>query len=291
VISTEIELFKPDDLHAAMEVLAEFGDEVTILSGGMSLMPMMNLGLASPDRVLSLGGLDELRTIVDVGDALVLGAMVTHDEVARNPLVARVAPALATAAASIGDVQVRNRGTIGGSVSHADPSADYLPALCAHGGQVVLQSHRGTRTVETADFFVDVMSTSRQPDELVTALRVPRMSEEGVSDYIRFARVEGSFAIVAAAVVIDPQRGSRLALGGAGPVPVVIDISSLGSSGWDENAVSTVGDAAFEASAGAIGDLMSDAEYRREMARVHAKRVVRRAAVTLGGLQDKAVTK
>jgi carbon-monoxide dehydrogenase medium subunit len=281
VISTEIELLKPDDLDGAMGVLAEFGSEVTVLSGGMSLMPMMNLGLASPERLLSLGAIDELGRMDDEGDALTIGARVTHAEVAGDPRVAQIAPALAAAAASIGDVQVRNRGTIGGSVSHADPSADYLPALCAHNAQVVLQSQGGVRTVDAADFFVDVMSTSRRPDELVTALRIPRMSEGATSAYIRFARVEGSFAIVAAAAVLDAQRGSRLALGGVGPRPVVVDISALGANGWDGQAVDAVGDAAFEASAGAIGDIMSDAEYRREMARVHARRVVRRAAATL----------
>lgn len=284
MISTEIEFSAPDSLAGVLEVLAEHEYDVTVLSGGMSLLPMMNLGLATPERVVSLNRVEELTSVTDNGAELAIGARVRHVQIATDPLIARHCPALAAAASKIGDVQVRNRGTIGGSISHADPSADYLPALVASGATIVLQSRSaGRRELSTQDFFIDLMFTARQPSELVTEIRVPKLRGGWGAAYIRFARVEGSFAIVNAAAVLSADgSGGSLALGGVGPRPVPVNISALGRSGWDDDAVEAAGDAAFEASAGASGDPMSDAEYKREMARVHARRVVRAAAARAG---------
>jgi carbon-monoxide dehydrogenase medium subunit len=279
LISTEIDFLAPHDLAEVLATLDEHGDDVTVLSGGMSLVPMMNLGLAAPERVVSLRRVAELTGVADEDGAVLVGGMVPHVVVAGHPAIRAVAPALATAASLIGDVQVRNRGTIGGSVAHADPAADYLSCLCAHRGQVVLRSKRdGGRVVDAADFFIDMMYTAREPHELVTGVRLPRTTPAAVSEYIRFARVEGSFAIVNAAVVLNDNGTSRISLGGVGPAPVTLDITEFGASGWDAAAAAAVGDAVFDACQNARGDTMSDAEYRREMARVHARRVVLRAA-------------
>jgi carbon-monoxide dehydrogenase medium subunit len=284
LISAEIDFLAPQDLAGALAVLDEHEDDATVLSGGMSLMPMMNLGLASPDRILSLRRIAELTEIRDEGDAIVLGGMVPHVVVATHPGVLESAASLAVAASLIGDVQIRNRGTIGGSIAHADPAADYLPALVSLGGEIVLDSARdGRRSVPASEFFIDVMFTVRQGHELVTAIRVPKLPKGAVAEYIRFARVEGSFAIVNAAVVLDPAGAARIALGGVGPAPVSLDITGFGSNGWDDDAATRVGDAAFEACDNVQGDIMSDAEYRREMARVHARRVTSRAAARLAG--------
>lgn len=280
MISTEIEFSAPGSLEGVLSVLDQHGYDMTVLSGGMSLLPMMNLGLATPERVVSLNRVDSLRSVTEDGPGLVIGARVRHAEVIAHPLIRRYCPALAAAASRIGDVQVRNRGTIGGSISHADPSADYLPVLLACDAQIALQSlSRGARKLPAAEFFVDLMLTAREPDELVTAIHVPKLPDGGSSAYLRFARVEGSFAIVNAAAVLTPNGiGSTLALGGVGPRPVTVDITSYGRAGWDDAALDAIGDAAFEASHGATSDTMSDAEYKREMARVHARRVVRAAA-------------
>src|SRR5262249_43103283 len=153
---------------------------------------MMNLGLATPERVVSLNRVDALDSVGEDGDVVVIGARVCHARVASDPLIVRSCPALAAAAARIGDVQVRNRGTIGGSVSHADPSADYLPALAASGATIVLESRSGRRELGTGEFFVDLMLTARAPSELVTEIRVPKLAEDWGAAYVRFARVEGS---------------------------------------------------------------------------------------------------
>jgi aerobic carbon-monoxide dehydrogenase medium subunit len=285
LISTEIEFFSPHALTDVLALLAEYEYDVTVLSGGMSLMPMMNLGLATPERVVSLNRVDSLASVTEDGPELIIGARVRHAQVAADPLIARYCPALAAAARRIGDVQVRNRGTIGGSVSHADPSADYLPALVASRARIVLESAAGgERQLAAPDFFIDLMFTARQPTELVTAVRVPKLADGWGSAYIRFARVEGSFAIVnAAAVLSGDGSAATLALGGVGPRPVGLDIAAHGRSGWDDAAVVAVGDVAFAASSAASSDVMSDAEYKREMARVHARRVVRAAAAQIAG--------
>jgi aerobic carbon-monoxide dehydrogenase medium subunit len=285
VISTEIEFSAPETLEAVLSVLAEYEYDATVLSGGMSLLPMMNLGLATPERVVSLNRVEALRAITEDSEELVIGARTRHAEIASNPLIARYCPVLAIAASKIGDVQVRNRGTIGGSVSHADPSADYLPVLVATQASVVLESTAGgRRRLPAREFFIDLMFTAREPSELLTEIRVPKLPTGCGSAYIRFARVEGSFAIVnAAAVVPSNGAGASLAIGGVGPRPVAVDISGLGASGWDADAIEAVGDAAFEASADASDDPMNDAEYKREMARVHARRVVRAAAAGPAG--------
>jgi aerobic carbon-monoxide dehydrogenase medium subunit len=283
LISTEIEFSAPESLDGVLSILTEHGYDVTVLSGGMSLLPMMNLGLATPERVVSLNRVATLSSIVEADGELVIGARVRHAELAADTLVARHCPALAQAAAKIGDVQVRNRGTIGGSISHADPSADYLPVLLASGATVVLDTAGGGRRQLPADeFFVDLMLTAREPTELVTEIRVPKLQAGWGAAYLRLHRVEGSFAIVNAAAILAPDGvGSVLAVGGVGPRPAVVDISGFGASGWTAEAAAAVADAAFEVSAGASDDPMSDAEYKREMARVYARRAVQAATAMM----------
>jgi carbon-monoxide dehydrogenase medium subunit len=280
VISTEIDYHGPAELAEALELLAEQGDDVTVLSGGMSLVPMMNLGIVRPELVLSLNRVAALDHVTESGGELVIGAMVRHARVASDPLIASYCPLLAEAARVIGDVQVRNRGTIGGSVAHADPAADYLPVLAAVGGTITLTSSGGERTLSPDEFFVDLMLTGREPEELVTAVTVPkRAAADGWrSAYRRLARVEGSFAIVNAAALLGGDGAAMVALGGVGPAPVVIDVGAELAGGVDEAALTAVAEAAFAAAEDATGDLMNDAAYRREMAAVFARRAVAGAA-------------
>ena len=279
MISNEIDFHAPAALDEALELLRTDGEDLTVLSGGMSLLPMMNLGIIRPTKVLSLNRLRALDHVTEDGDRLVIGAMVRHQRVATDPLIQRHAPLLAAAARVIGDTQVRNRGTIGGSVAHADPSADYLPALAAAGGSVTLTGAGGERTLTPDEFFIDLMFTTRQPDEIVTAVSVPKLPDGWRTAYQRLARVEGSFAIVnAAAVVAGDRSAATVALGGVGPKPVVIDAGEQVRGGLDEDALARVGEAAYLASRDATGDVMSDAVYRREMASVFARRALREAA-------------
>jgi carbon-monoxide dehydrogenase medium subunit len=136
MISNEIEFHAPGSLAEALDLLASEGEDLTVLSGGMSLLPMMNLGIVRPSKVLSLNRVSELGHVTERDGEIVIGAMVRHQRVATDPLIQRHAPLVAATARVVSDIQVRNRGTIGGSVAHADPSADYLPALAAAGGSI-----------------------------------------------------------------------------------------------------------------------------------------------------------
>src|SRR6266540_1083090 len=259
MISNEIEFHAPGSLAEALDLLAGDGDDLTVLAGGMSLLPMMNLGIVRPTKVLSLNRVPELTQVTERDGEIVIGAMVRHHRVAGDPLILRHAPLLAAAARVVGDVQVRNRGTIGGSVAHADPAADYLPALAAAGATITLASAWRQRTLTPDEFFIDLMFTSREPEEIVAAVTVPKLADGWRTAYQRLARVEGSFAIVnAAAVVVDATEELR--------------------DGVDEQSLGRVGEAVHEAARDATGDLMSDATYRREMASVFAKRALREAA-------------
>ncbi|MGH9245232.1 MAG: FAD binding domain-containing protein [Acidimicrobiales bacterium] len=279
MITKELEFLRPATVAEALQALADRGDDITVLSGGMSLMPMMNLGIVRPGIVMSLNHVEGLRDISLDGGALAIGGMVTHRRVMADLLVAEHAPMLAEAAVTVGDVQVRNRGTVGGSICHADPSADYLPVLAVSGAEIVLARIGSERRVPASEFFIDVMFTVREPDELVTGIVVPRQDPTSGSAYVRFARVEGSFAIVNAAAVVEVGFvRTAVALGGVGPAPVVVEATDLFADGIESEAMAALAERAYAASSRATGDVHSDAEYRRHMAGVFARRAVEKAA-------------
>lgn len=284
MISSEIEFHAPTELGEALSLLAERGDETTVLSGGMSLVPMMNLGIVKPEVVLSLNHVPELEYVREDQDRVYIGATVRHAQVQRDEVIRRWCPALSDAAAVVGDVQVRNRGTIGGSIAHADPAADYLPVLYAYGAGIKLRSEQGERLVPADEFFIDFMFTARARSELVTEIQIPKQPEDDRAAYRRLARVEGSFAIVnAAAVVPAGFGGARVAIGGVGPRPITIDCASFLRDRTADEALRAIDKAAVEASEGATADLHADAEYRRAMAGVLARRAVGGALAELGG--------
>ncbi len=269
MIAEEFEFHAPRSAEDAVALLERYGGEATLLAGGMSLLPTMNLGLARPAAVVSLNHVAGLAGIVEEGEALRIGATTRHREVAASERIRRHCPLLAEAASVIGDVQVRNRGTIGGSVAHADPAADYLPVLAVTDATVVLLGPGGRRAVPLREFVVGMMSTLLAPSELVVELEVPKLPAGAGSCYLALRRLEGSFSIVNAAAIVD-GRSARVGLGGATPRPVLVEVRL--ERGLDEGALRTLGEAAFEACADAFGDLAGDAEYRREMARVYARR-------------------
>ena len=278
MITRELEVLRPRTAGEALEILERSGDDATILAGGMSLMPMMNLGIVRPGLVVSLNHVTDLAEITYDGVVRV-GAMARHQAVASSGLIAAHVPLLAEAALRVGDVQVRNRGTIGGSISHADPSADYMPVVVVAAATIELTSASGVRVVPVGEFFIDFMFTTREPNELVTAVLVPPLPKGSGSSYLRFARVEGSFPIVNAAAIIEPGFAStRVAIGGVGPTPELIDATDVFVNGVDPAGLEEVSARAYEAASEASSDVHSDAEYRRHMAGVFARRAVEDAA-------------
>jgi carbon-monoxide dehydrogenase medium subunit len=285
MIAGEFEFLAPKTVAEALALLSARGSQCKVLAGGMTLVPVMTLNLAQPEAVMSLNHLSGLDGIEDTGTALRIGAMARHHAISRHPLVKQHAPLLALAAGGIGDVQVRHRGTLGGSLAHAEPAADYLCATATLGARYLLQKAGGERWLDAQAFFVDVMTTALEPDELLVAVEIPKQAAGTGVAHKSLRRVEGAFPIVLASAAIAPGfREAKVGLGGVGPRPVVIDATDVMKGGLDDTALRAVGDRAFERAHHALADLNGSGEYRREMARVHARRAVQEAtAMMLAG--------
>jgi len=265
VIPAQFDYIAAESTTHAIDLLGQHGDEAKVLAGGHSLLPMMKLRLATPELLVDIGGLDELAGISTDGGDLVVGATTRHADLATSALARTEAPLLAYAASQVGDPQIRHRGTIGGSLSHADPAADLPMAVVALGGMLVLQGPAGTRTVAADDFFQGYFETALAPDELVTAVRVPR--RPGVPwGYQKFVRRANDWAIVGVATV-----DGRIALANMGPTPL--------RAAAAENALAAGASTAEAAELAADGtspgeDLHADREYRRHLVRVLTRRAL-----------------
>jgi carbon-monoxide dehydrogenase medium subunit len=214
---------RPRDLPAALAAMANDG-VVKIIAGGQSLGPMLNLRLVAPDLIVDIAGLAELKHVERVGDDLVIGACVTHADVedGRIPDVTR--GAMQRVAAAIAYRAVRNRGTIGGSLSHADPSADWVSSLSALGATLTLRNSAGTRRVAMKDFIVGALESVLRPGEMIESVRVPAMAASARWGYVKACRKTGEFAHAIGAVLIDPDAGSaRIVIGAVEAAPLVID--------------------------------------------------------------------
>jgi len=282
VISQEIEFFAPKELAEALAILQRHGGNARALSGGMTLVPMMTLGIAQPEAIVSLNHIAALDYVVEAPEVIRIGAMTRHRTLETNPLIARQFPLLAEAASHIGDVQVRHRGTIGGSLAHSDPAADYPPIMLATGARMKIASTAGERWVAARDYFKGLMQTDLQPGELLVEIEVPKLAGKFGSGYQRLHRIEGNFSIVNAAAVIEKGfRSVRLALGGVGETAILVEVEKHLKNGLSDAALQAVSDAAHAAAKDAPADLNGDSGYRQAMARVYAQRAVKLAAASV----------
>jgi aerobic carbon-monoxide dehydrogenase medium subunit len=265
MIPAQFEYVAAESPEHALQLLAEHGDDAKLLAGGHSLLPMMKLRLATPELLIDIGGLADLAGLSLDGDDLVVGATTRHADLAASDLVRAEAPLLAYAAGQVGDPQIRHRGTIGGSLSHADPAADLPMAMVALGGSVVIDGPGGSRTVSADDFFQGFFETALGPDELVTAVRIPR--RPGVPwGYQKFVRRSNDWAIVGVATV-----DGRIALANMGSTPLRATAA--------EQALAAGASAAEAAEHAADGtspgeDMHADREYRWHLARVLTRRAL-----------------
>jgi aerobic carbon-monoxide dehydrogenase medium subunit len=215
---------RPSDLKAALTLMAKPGGVIKIMAGGQSLGPMLNLRLVQPDLVIDIAGLPELKQAGRDGDALLIGACITHADIedGRIPDVTR--GAMQRVASMIAYRAVRNRGTIGGSLSHADPSADWLSALAALGASLRLRSLTGVRDLTISEFVTGALESAMKPGELVEAVRVPAMTSSARFGYVKSCRKTGEFAHAMSAVVIDPDAGTaRVVIGALESAPMMLD--------------------------------------------------------------------
>ena len=211
---------RPETVDEALDVLAEHGDAARILAGGQSLMAMLNLRLADPAVLIDITRIAELDAIEDTGGAIEVGATVTQNKLLAWPDLAKKLPLLAAALPHVGHFQTRNKGTVCGSVAHADPASEIPLSLAVLEGEVVLRSARGTRVLAAADFQQDMLSTACEPDELITAVRFPVARTRGAA-FREVSRRHGDFAIIAVAAIVDGPATVRLGVGGMAGRPAV----------------------------------------------------------------------
>jgi 2-furoyl-CoA dehydrogenase FAD binding subunit len=281
------EYCRPDTLAEALDLLAERREEAAVLAGGMSLGPMLNLRMVRPKRVIDISRLAGLNGIDVRRDRIVTGATVVQADALDSPVIRKELPLLALALPWVGHFQTRNSGTLGGSVAHADPSAEIPLCAVVSDATIVLRSRRRERRVRAGDFLVGALSTVRQPDELVVAIDWPRASPDEGHAFEEIAQRHGDFALAAAAceVVLDGDgRIGRLALGlgGVADRAIAVDTRELAGAMADGGMAGALA-RRVAADLHPMEDHVVSADYRRALARVLIERVVLRAIETAKG--------
>jgi aerobic carbon-monoxide dehydrogenase medium subunit len=282
VIPTAFDYQAPTTVDEALAALASGGDDVKVMGGGQSLLPILRMRLNAPDLLVDLSRIEALRGIRDDGDALVIGAMTPYSDVVESALVREHAALLAKAVTEVADPQIRHRGTIGGALVHADPAGDVGAPVLALEAELVIQGPGGERTVPADEFFKDLFETAVGEGELLTSVRIPKHTGWG-SHYEKFVRVSHQWSIVAVAAAVKADGGTitqaRIGLTNMGSTPLrarAVEEALVGRS------VDDLGDVCSQAADGTNppSDLNGDADYRRHLARVLTRRAV---AAALGG--------
>jgi CO/xanthine dehydrogenase FAD-binding subunit len=282
------EYHDPHTTDEALALLAEYGDEAKALAGGQSLVPLMNFRLARPARLVDLNLIAELSYLrVELG-ALCVGAMTRQRELERAPLVAEGWPLLAEATRHIGHAQIRNRGTVGGSLAHADPAAELPAVMAALDAELVIRGRDGARTVQPQEFFLGYLTTALAPDELLVEMRVPALPPRTGWTFLEVSRRHGDFALVGVAAVLTLDadgtiHAARLAFTGAAPTPLRAARAEALLVG-ERPAEPLFREAGLVASADLEpeDDLHASADYRREVGGVLARRALVQAAARAG---------
>ena len=277
----------PATVEEAIAILARYGGEAKLLAGGQSLMPLMNFRLARPAALIDLNAIPSLAYIREDDGQVRFGAMTRQRTIEFSPVVRRRLPLLAEATALVGHLPIRTRGTIGGSIAHADPSAEYPAILTVLDGSVVARGPRGERLLTPGELFQSYLSTSLGPDEILVEVRLPAMPAGAGFAFEEFSRRHGDFAIVgiAAMVVGEGLRctSARLATAGAGPVPIRLRAAEeiLERDGLSESSIEAASRHAAEL-VEPDSDIHASAAYRRNLTRVLTARALRRAIARLG---------
>jgi CO/xanthine dehydrogenase FAD-binding subunit len=270
---------RPESLAAALERLESEAERAKVLAGGQSLVALMNLRLASPEILVDIGRLDDLRYIRNTGSALEIGALATQASVEHDPGVAEACPLLAEAIRHIGHAAIRNRGTVGGSIAHADPAAELPVVLTALDGEVTVASTGSERKISAASFFHGFLTSEVEPHELITAVSFPVTNGDAGFAFEEFARRPGDFALVAVACQVrrdgDAVLSARVAIGGVASVPVLAEgMGDLGGVSG-EDAAGSLREAVANIPTGS--DIHGTAEYRRHLIRRLTERAFKRA--------------
>lgn len=281
----EFEYYAPESLDEALSLLATMGEQAKILAGGQSLIPLMKYRLVETPAIIDVNHIKVLSSISeDAVGGLVIGALTRHVTIENSSLIKAKCPVLAQAASLIGDAHIRNRGTIGGSVAHMDPAADYLPVLAALDCNVEVAGKDGTRNVSWKDFFLGMYSTALQPSEMVTRITIPREEVSKKGAYLKLARSSGDFSIagVASVINISPDGVCAQVSIGVGAVEdkpgrSVKAESALVGKRLDLDSIRRAADVAGAEFRG-FTDMHATADYRRSLVRVLTRRTLETAA-------------
>jgi aerobic carbon-monoxide dehydrogenase medium subunit len=283
MIPAKFDYARPGSLDEAVRTLADGGEDAKVIAGGQSLLPLLRLRLAFPDLLVDVGRLAELRGVRDEGDTLWIGALTTHDQVVGDSLIARHCGLLAEAAAMVADPAVRHRGTLGGSLSHADPAADLPAVVVALEATITARGPEGEREIPAGDFFVDYLTTVLAPSEILTGVRVPKLGADWGYRYEKFHRTAQAWAIVGVAAIARRSNGqvaeARIGLTNMGPVPVRARAAEQAAAGAQasRDALRSAADQA-DAEAQPPSDLHGAPDYRRHLARVLTGRALAAAS-------------
>ena len=288
MIPGQFEYHAPSTLDEALALLAEHGSDARVLAGGQSLIPLMKLRLAAPAVLIDLNGVDSLSGIEEQDGQLRIGAMTRHSALERSELIGARYPLIADAAAVIADPLVRNRGTTGGSLAHADPAGDLGSVMTALGAEVVVTGPGGERTLPIDELLLGPFTTTLEEGEILTEVRVPQPAERSGGAYEKLERKVGDFATAAVAVQLTRENGSCASIGigltAVGPTTIRASEAedALRGGSLDEDALRAAAVLAAAASDPAA-DLRGSEEYKRDMVRVLTLRALRRAIERAGG--------
>jgi aerobic carbon-monoxide dehydrogenase medium subunit len=283
MIPAQFDYVRPSSLAEATQALASGGDDAKVIAGGQSLLPLLRLRLAYPSVLVDIGGLGELAGVRDVGDALVIGGMTTMYSLTRDPLIREHCGLIAEAAGTVADPAVRHRATIGGSLAHADPAGDLPAVISALDGTLIATGPGGQREIGPADFFVDYLTTTLAPGEILTAIRVPKLGPGWGFRYEKFQPTAQAWAIVGVAALARRADGhvaeARIGLTNMGTVPVRARAAEAAAAGAEASREALAA-AAANADEGTDppDDLRAASDYRRHLARVLTGRALAGAA-------------
>jgi carbon-monoxide dehydrogenase medium subunit len=277
----------PESIEQVLALLSEHGDDGKLMAGGQSLLPMMKFRLVSPAHVIDLWRVRGHYEIRESGDEICIGALATHRTLEDSSVLRSRCPILAKAAGCVGDAQVRNMGTIGGAISHADPAANYSPVLIALGAKFVLRSKTGERIVPATDFYKGMFSTALQPTEMLVEVRVPVLGKDSGWEYSKISRRAQDFALIGVAVVLRGNgkggcADANVVVGSVGPTPVRMDGVEKALRGKALNAATIeAGARATALGKDVSSDVHADAAYRKEVAPVCVRRALDAAAARM----------
>ncbi len=284
MIPSEFDYIKAGSVQEALSLLQQHGDDAKVLAGGHSLIPLLKLRLASPAVLVDISGIKELKGVQQKGDMITIGALTTHGDLESDSSLKGSFPILSEAATVIGDPMVRNRGTFGGSLAHADPAGDWPAVALALNATMHIAGQNGERTAPADEFFIDILTSDIQPGELLTAIDLPIPSGKVGQSYQKFAHPASGYAVVgvAAVVTLDDAgncSAARVAVTGAGAKAVrLTDVEDalVGKALTEENVAAATQNVGGEIMY--LGDIYASEEYREHLVRVFAKRAVLAAA-------------